>query len=686
MHNRNVLIHSNLAQLSVLVTTPTLMDIRLNSGRIRLIILLLMFCLSLPLYAAQADDARILEQRKKYLAAEKSLHAGHLKAFKKVMDGLQDYPLYPYLRYDYLSRRLWQVKDTEIIDFLKNYGDLPIANDLRRSWLKLLAKRAHWQTYIDNYTPQSNKTLQCYQLLARIKTDNKAYLLEDIRTVWLDGESLPPQCDPAFRLLYKSKLMTDKLLWQRTRLSMQNGNTALVAFLSKRLSKDKRVWSSRWIAMHRNPSKGTYKPKYSDGPEAREILLHGMHRLARQNIDRALSRWETLKPRYSFTSNEIDEIERTLAVRAARKNHKQAKQLLDNIAVTDVDEQILHLRLSTALEDRDWQTLLKWTRAEPAQHGIRLRWYYWRARALEETGDAEAAREIYAWLAKERDYYGFLAADRLNTAYEMNYHPLPEDLQEWQKLAQSPAIVRARELYHLGSFYAARREWHRNLSQLSRYQKQIAAGIVASWGWHDRAILTLAKAQVYDDLLTRFPLPFSTSIEKFAKMRELDLSWMYALIRAESAFAEDVRSPAGALGLMQVMPATGKLTARRIGLRHYNTKQLLQSKKNIRIGSAYLRQMYDSFNNNTVLATAAYNAGPSNVKRWLPKKHCQEADIWIEQIPFAETRKYVRRILFFASVYDWRLKSKIIPIQQRMTLIQPNRQIVASRSCPVKKV
>jgi soluble lytic murein transglycosylase len=154
------------------------------------------------------------------------------------------------------------------------------------------------------------------------------------------------------------------------------------------------------------------------------------------------------------------------------------------------------------------------------------------------------------------------------------------------------------------------------------------------------------------------------------------------LIRAESAFIEEVRSPAGALGLMQVMPATGKLTAKKIGLRKYNTKQLLQSSKNVRIGSAYLKQMYDSFNHNTVLATAAYNAGPTNVKRWLPKKRCEQTDIWIEKIPFTETRKYVRRILYFASVYDWRLKRKIKPIQQRVSLVQPNKQIAAKKSCP----
>lgn len=686
MHNRTVSMHLYIRQLSATSYFPAFMNIRYYRGKTQALLLLLIGCWSLPFYSVQADDTALLEQRKQYRAAKKSLQADHLKAFEKTSESLKDYPLYPYLRYDYLSRRLWKVKSAEIIDFLKDYGDLPMANDLRRSWLKLLIKRGQWQSYVDNYTPQADKTLQCYQLQARIKTKNQAYLLEDIRSMWLAGESLPPECDPAFTLLYKSELLTEELIWQRIRLSMENGQTGLTSFLSRRLSVEQQAWATRWIAMHHNPSKQMQQAKYDDVPLAREILLHGMHRLARQNIDRALSRWDKLKTAYSFSDSEIDQLEKNLATQAARKNHKQAKQLLDNIAIAEVDEDILQLRLRIALEDEDWETLVKWTEGKPADEKVRLRWYYWRARALAETGNVAAAGEIYEWLAKERDYYGFLAADRINSPYQMNYHPLPEDPEAWQKLSALPAIARAREFYQLGSLYSARREWHHNLPQLNSYQKQIAASIAASWGWHDRAILTLAKAEIYDDLVTRFPLPFNATIEKFATMRKLDLGWMYALIRAESAFIEDVRSPTGALGLMQVMPATGKHTAKNIGLRNYNTKQLLLSDKNVRIGSAYLKQMYGAFNNSAVLATAAYNAGPTNVKRWLPKKHCLEADIWIEKIPFTETRKYVQRILYFASVYDWRLKREIIPIQRRTTLVQTNKQILASKSCPVNKV
>lgn len=645
---------------------------------------LILCCFLAPL-SSLADDVQLQQQRKIYLQAKQFLSAGNLRAFEKASEELTDYPLYPYLLYDKLKRRLWKAESSEISAFLQQYGDLPMANDLRRSWLLLLVKRGHWQTYVDNYTVQQDKSLQCYQLLARMKTKNQAYLLEDIRTVWLAGESLPPECDPAFELLYKSELMTGDLVWQRFRLAMGKGQTGLATYLARKLGQEQQPWATRWLDMHHNPAKATLKPGLPDSAEAREILLYGMQRLVRQDLNRALSRWETIRSSYSFARDEIDEIDKKLAIRAARSFHKLDKVLLDKIDNARVDEEILFLRLRVALSDEDWPVLLKWTEGEPDLETIRLGWHYWHARALEQTGAAAAARSVYERLARERDYYGFLAADRIGSPYSMNNIPLPAELEEKQKLLSLPAIARAHELFQLGSHYSARREWHHTLHSLTSHQKHVAAALAAEWGWHDRAIITIASAENYDDLETRFPVPFREEMQQFSTMRKLDIAWLYALTRAESAFMEEVRSPAGALGLMQVMPATGQQTATRIGLKNYQSAQLLQAEKNVRIGTAYLRQMFDTFNRNMVLATASYNAGPANVRRWLPKHTCEEVDVWIEKIPFTETRKYVKRILFYSSVYDWRLDREIIPIRQRITLIQPHKQIVASKSCPVDK-
>ena len=629
-----------------------------------------------------ASAATLKEQRAMFLRAKKELQAGHIESFQDIAGKLHDYPLYPYLRFEYLSRYLWKAKDAQLAAFLKQYPDLPVAADLRRSWLYYLAKRNHWQTYVDNYTTQNDELLQCYYLHARLKAGRRAYLLEDIRTVWLTGGSRPPQCDEAFALLYKSDLMMDELLWQRIRLAMNDGSTRLAAYLGRKLRHTDRAWVDRWIAMHNNPWKWTADPAFGDAPQAREILAYGIRRLASRDVGKAIERWQQLRGRYSFDTDQVSGIETRLAVMAARNDQEDATALLDAIRPQQVDENIFQWRIATALKNRDWHMLLKWTAGEATDPSLRQRRQYWHARALEETGAVEQARAIYQKLVGERDYYGFAASDRLGIPYDMHHQRVPEDDAAMQELTAMPGMVRAHELLQLNMDYYARREWYGATADLSRHQLQIAAELASQWGWYDRAILTLGKAEAYDDLTLRFPTPFDRVISRYAKRFKLDLAWMYALIRAESAFMEDARSPSGAMGLMQVMPETGRETARAMGWKSFHSRDLNHYEKNIHIGTTYLRKMYDRFGNNLILATAAYNAGPQNVTAWLPRKGCVEPDIWIEQIPYTETRKYVSRILYYASIYDWRLQHEIKPVSMRMSYIAAKSgRKIADLSC-----
>ena len=643
---------------------------------------ILLFCFLLvasPLFAQQTID----EQRKLYLQAKKAHAAGQLTKFKKISAALVEYPLYPYLIHDYIKPRLSSIDEEQIKNFLANYDDLPVANDLRKRWLKLLARRGRWQIYLDNYTTQKDTVLRCHQLLARIKTGNTSYLLEDTRSLWLAGQSQPEECDPAFKLLYESEYMTSDLVWERVRLAMQNKETQLAKYLSRLLDKADQQWVNRWISTYRNPTKGTNNPKYEDIPIAIEILTHGMKRLATNNVSTAIKRWDTLKSAYTFSKEQVNEIERTLAIRAVIRKHPDSKDLLEALDHDNTDEDIFHWRLRDALENMDWVSLVKWTEGAPTEGNIKFRWLYWRARALENTGKYLEAENIYKLLATERDYYGFLAADRITANYNMGHSSLPEDLETWHAVSDIAGVKRARELFFTGNTYQARREWNYVLNDMTLYELQVAAMIASNWGWHDRTILTLGRAKSYDDLILRFPIIFEDQMQKYTSMRNLDLGWVYALTRAESAFMKDARSPSGALGLMQVMPATGRETAKKINFRTFKNSYLLEPDKNITIGTAYLKQMLDRFNN-LVIATAAYNAGPNAVANWLPKDECLEPDIWVEKIPYTETRKYVARIMFYATVYDWRLTNEVTRINQRMSLITPKqKKRVADISCPV---
>ncbi len=647
-----------------------------------LLFLLCLTGLSVPVFAQSLEL-----QRKDYLAAKKALHAKQYKTFDKIAHTLKDYPLYPYLRYEYLRKRLWKMKNEAVVTFLKQYNDLPVTDSLRTSWLKLLAKRGHWDTFLDNYTPQATAIMQCYQLQARMKTHNKTLLLEDIRSLWLTGKSLPPQCDTAFALLYQSDLMTNDLVWARIRLSMQNNEINLARYLASRLDPAHKTLAKKWVQIHRNPYKYTHKPTFKDTPVGREILVHGILRLTKISVTKAVKRLDALKKRYAFTPAAMAQMERTLALRAAIKKHPLAAQLLDKIDNQHVNEKVFQYRLRTALAHHDWPLLRKWTTGPAPVADFAMRWQYWQARALEAMGMPDQANTIYAALAKERDYYGFLAADKLNVPYAMNHYPLPENKKEWVRIESLPAIKRTYEFYKLDMHGSATREWTHALNKMTTYQMQIAAAIAAQWGWHSRAIFTMGRAKAYDDLVLRFPVLFNDLLDKYAQKHNIDAGWIYGLVRAESAFVENIQSPAGALGLMQVMPATGRDTAKRIGLKGFKAHKLKRAEINIPIGSAYMKQMLDRFNSHITLATAAYNAGPNRVVKWLPQRGCEQSDIWVEQIPFDETRKYVRRVLAFANVYDWRLNRAIKPITARMPYVTSNKNnAVANPGCAAIKI
>jgi soluble lytic murein transglycosylase len=644
---------------------------------------LLQFCILLSIFLSTgAFTATLDDHRRDYQLAKKALRAGKIQSFLELANTLKDYPLYPYLRYDYLQPRLDKTNNGEIHEFLAHYPDFPQADDLRARWLKQLARNRDWQAYFENYAPQKDPVLQCNYLIARINTGNRNMLVEDGRSIWLTGSSLPPDCNPVIDYLKKNDQMTNDLVWQRFGLAMQQNNTGLARYLRTYLDEKYRHWADLWLAMYANPGREIGNSQVEDTPITREIMGYGIRRLARLNLNKAIEYWDDVQQRFSFTPGERSEIDRTLAVRAAEKNHPRAVELLDRVENFYVDDDVFHWRLITCLTDNDWERLRRWTEGVPDDEDMKYRWMYWHARALEQTGYMEKASQIYTAISGKRDYYGFLAADRINSSYNMEHKPLPDNPEDKQKIIAMPGIQRAQELREIGDKRLARREWNFALSHMTSYQQEIAAGLAADWGWYGEAILTMGHAHTYDDLEVRFPIPYESLINENAAKQQLDQGWVYALVRSESAFIEDASSPAGALGLMQVMPRTGKLTARSMGIKHFRAAHLLEAEKNVPIGSAYLKQMLDLFGGNMILATAAYNAGPQRVKSWLPKNDCMEPDVWVEKIPFTETRKYVRRVMFFSSIYDWRLHHSVIPLNQRMATVSAgNNTMLAQLSC-----
>ncbi len=658
--------------------------IKVRSGLIStLLTMLVMLQAQLPVQAAMRDYS---SEREQFIQARKTLRNGDLQQFERYAKGLEDYPLYVYLRYDYLRPRLHQVSNASIREFLATYTETPLNRLLRKAWLERLARQQRWDEYLQDYADVGSTELECHYVSAGLRRSETAELLEQAKELWLTGESRPSACDPAFELLYDSPLMTDALLWQRIQLAMEAGRPQLAAYLGKRLDKEQQALVRLWQDMRSHPLRTLATQKPGAGhPRRTEIIAYGLQRLAVQNFNKALQQWLRFERNTGFSAEQRGQIMRSMALGAERHDHDDVLVWLDQVPEHALDERIHRLRLSRALKHEDWAALLRWTQADLPNIPNPLRWQYWQARALEANGQIKEAIQQYRQLSEHRDYYGFMASDRLGVGYRMNVQKPEFSGKELEQVAAIPAITRAYEFYRLDEDYPARREWHYALKGMLPSDMQVASVLAHDWGWHDRAIITLGKARAFDDLERRFPLPWQETILKYAKRRSLPASFIYSIIRSESAFMEDARSPKGALGLMQLMPTTGKQTAKQIKVKLRRTHDLMKAEKNIPIGTAYMRQMLDRFDGNLAMAAGAYNAGPHRVKAWQPRDACMPAEIWVEMVPFTETRRYIRRALFYSAIYEWRLNLDVQPLESKLVAIPASGTTPKKMGCTFKQ-
>lgn len=629
-----------------------------------------------------ASGGELATQRAAFLAARQAYDAGELARYQRLTGELKTYPLYPYLRYVYLRDHVQTVAESDLLQFIERYRDTPPGERLRNIWLFDLAGAKRWSDYLHLYRETGDAALQCYQLQARLNVAppaaaDKEEFLDQVETLWRVGHHQPSACDAAFAYLSRSARMTNKLVWARIRLALEEGELQLAKQLAVRLSSAEQGWVQRWASVYERPASQLNNPDFSeDLPIVRDIVAFAVRRLARSAAETAYTRWQQLLPRYHFSATQRAEVSRAIAVAAARQRSAHALQWLSDIAEDDTDATVRDWRIRIAAMAGDWTALERWTRTLPADEQTEAT-RYWRARALERRGQAQAALALYQALAPEHSYYGFLASDRLAQAYTLSSQPTPADTAAFNKLAARPGFRRAGEFYQLRLVPEARREWSYATRALSASELAQAALLARQWGWYERAIITAAKGGQWDDLELRFPTPFRATVMDNARRQQIDSAWIYGVMRQESAFMADAKSSAGALGLMQLMPATAAHTAHLLELPPRSNAQLLAPASNIELGSAYLRQILDRFRGNQMLATAAYNAGPARVRQWLPAQRVA-ADQWVETIPFNETRKYVQSVLSYSVIFDWRLKQPMKSLQRRMGKAVPTRSDLAA--------
>lgn len=633
---------------------------------------LLLLLLAPGALAAAPPDNELAEARSRFKAAYAAALADRAEA-RTLGAGLESYPLHIYLRYYPLRRSLERLPVADVERFMTDYPSALLTERLRREWLRVLARNRKWELYHRFYVEQDDADLACLALRARIATGRTADLAEAARPLWLVGSSQSAACDPVFNYLHASGLLDEALVWERAWLAARAGRPTLARYVLRTFGRPAdRGYGDLIVAVAERPRQTLGQAALrADTVHNREVIAYGVERLAGTSLTHALGLWDAARATHRFTAAEQGRVARALALAAVSASDPGRLPLLEQVPVEQADARLERAQLRAALAERAWATLARWTARPPAEGTNPLQWRYWHARSLEQLGHDEAAEMEYRALAGERDYYGFLASDKLGLPYSMNHHPVAPSTSERAAARANADLARAREWQLLGERGLSHQEWRYALGRMTPREIEVAAQLAHEWGWHDRVIAALGLAKSYDDLELRFPILHREDVVDFARRRGLSPALVYSIIRGESAFVTDARSPAGALGLMQLMPATGAETARQLGLRLDGKQDLMRVDTNVALGTEYLRRMINRFTGSFPLAAAAYNAGPGRVRAWAPRFGCVPADIWIDTIPFVETEGYVRRALFYAAIYEWRLGLEGDTLTSRLADVTP---------------
>jgi soluble lytic murein transglycosylase len=609
-----------------------------------------------------AADTGPRGSREAFLAAERALARGDVDAFEALGEGLRDYPLYPYLRFETLKRRLDRASSAEVEAFLTEHGDTPLAGRIRLAWLDRLAARGAWADYARLYVPDDSAERRCRYLQALLETGRGTEALDQVEPLWLVGRSQPPACDPVFDAWRLAGGMTTELVWERIAAAFAAGETGLARYLGGLLPPEESPWLRRWLRIHAEPERiddPLLLPQAH--PWRSHILVHGIERLARRSRDAAANAWGRIAAREALPGDLAVRAEAAVGLALAEAGDLRGLPYLSRVPAGEDNLDFQERRLRTALRLGAWEQVAAWVEAMPEGERKTEHWLYWQARALEALGDQGAAAPIYARAAGERSMWGFLAAERLGVPYRLDHRRTPVPEARVARLSESPAGRRIRELRALERSLDVRREWRHLRRRLEGDELKAAAVLAQRWDAPDQSIFTLTRTGYWDDLVLRFPLLHRDLVRAGADANGLDEPFVYAVLRQESAFDPGAVSHAGALGLMQLMPATAHAMARALDLPVAGRSALLVPETNIALGSGYLARMKDRYGQHPALAAAAYNAGPGRVDAWLPARP-MDADVWIATIPFRETRGYVRRVLAYRLIYAWRLGQASTPL------------------------
>jgi soluble lytic murein transglycosylase len=570
---------------------------------------------------------------------------------------LRTYVLYDYL----LAARLWRdlklepgdETDASIDAFIQSRDHEPVVRVLRHDWLVSLAQRRRWDWFLPRAVDATDPSLICDRLQGRLETGDTRGLGIDALVRWNVPQKQPHECDGVFVWLHQQGLATAGLAEVRTRAALAAENPRLARDFAAELPAVTAAPLLQWAQLLETPKPQLIAlARNVKAPVEPDALDAGVNRLARSDSTAALSLLPQLLSRPDVEGGLRGRLQRDVALGAAYDHNPGALAALEDVPVDTTDDEVWQWHVRAALWNGRFDEALDSIQRMPATLAAQPRWRYWRARALAATHGDESAIPAFADVAGLRDYYGYLAADRLHRSYSLNVQPSADDQPAQAALASRPGLQRARALFDCNLWDDAVAEWGAELADADSSTKVQAAHLAASWGWYAQAIATLAQSGEWNDVRLRYPRPYGAIIAQASAQTQVPADWILAVMRQESLFRSDAVSRAGARGVMQLRPSTAAAVARRWQLPTPTPDSLTDPAVAVTLGAAYLREMLDRYGGQLGLALAAYNAGAAPVARWLPD-HAMDADIWIDNIAYGETRDYVQRIFEHIVAFAW---------------------------------
>jgi soluble lytic murein transglycosylase len=636
--------------------------------------------LAIKAHAASGDD-EFLQAR----AAYDKKNAIALSEYVQQLQN-QNYILAPYADYWLMLLNLEEADNQTVTDFINHYSDYPFADRMRGEYLKKLAKKQDWENFAGEVTHYQleDSAVACYAAESSVLLGDTS-VLEGAKSLWMQAKEQAANCANLYDRMQAAGILTEDDIFERFRLALENNRIALAKSIIKRSKTFAPSQSLLIDKAYSKPSMVLNKKSISFKTRlGRELNLFALSRLAKTNSQQALSAFNAVAD--AFQPEDRHYFYGRLAWYAAQRHEPEALQWFkraenDESKNAALDREQLAWYARAALREKNWDVLLMAISKMSPDQAAEGAWRYWKARALKAKNQTLDANTLFAKLSTERHFYGWLAQEEVDGAMSAPLYTYKVSDEEVAEIANNEAFKRVEALQRVDLRWEAKSEWAHATKDFDDKQFLAAAEFAQRNKWYDLAIITADKTTEAHDFALRYPTPYHDLIKEASTENAVDEAWVYGITRQESRFMHYAKSGVGAAGLMQLMPATAKWIARRAGVDNYHHGMIHELDTNIALGTYYMGYTKDLMNGQEVMATAAYNAGPSRAKKWMAETPLEGA-VYAETIPFTETRLYVQKVMANAHLYAPRLGLKTMPLKQRLGVIPSKFGMVSANQEP----